>query len=1511
HFELTTAAGTPITSFTAAEVASGVIQFVHDGSDSAPSYKVSVSDGTDTSTPAPANINFTGIDDSARISVSAGVVTVVDSDGDTAADLTVTLEDGYLVFTENTAAQINAGVGTTPLTLKSVKVDTPVGSLTGIVFQLGALSDALSVADSIPVPVQAATNADLESVSVSSGATLSIAGALAANVTVSAGGKLDPTGLNASAGSLTLSSTSELLIAVSSAAAHDRITSSSINLGGATLTLSGTPTVNAGDRFVIVSNTSASALTSTFDGLPEGAQVSDNFLGSGKTARITYQGGDGNDVAIVVDGVYTPTDYVSTSGDNDLTLQLSGGNIQTLSGSTVIDSRPVNSVSAIALNGGAGSDNFTLNLGSGLTIPAGGITINGGESTGDDDKLTIQGGSFATGNFAYSTPGGAADFSGSVKLGGGTINFTGLEPLVVTSAMNAISITLPAGGNPDAALANSGGNSLTLSGSTFETTTFNVASATSVTINGGAGDDSLTINSLSNVAAGAPVKFKGNAGSDALAISVPSSNVIINHAGPDANGYSGSVSLVSISKTIQFEGVDSFSYAPATAATSVTVNLPTTSPKTVTLAESGSNLTFSSLDVLPTTTIAKPAAGGSLTVDMNSGADTLNLNGLTLNGDLSIQGNTGTDDIVDILGDTGVTGNLDIDAEVVIQSAKLTVQGTSLFTGKNITLNNSANDFQGAVAITASGSIQLTDTSAITLDAITVSGSGSATISAQNSVQVTQPISSGLGSLSITSVSGSITAGTNGQIVSGGLATFNAPSGDISLANPNNNFSSVKITKGNTVTLRDTNSFVLAGADVATLLDLTAGTTITQSAAITGTGAFKISGGTTTLSLMNTFTGATTVSSGATLNLNAANTLTSNSITVNSGAMLNVSAAGALPSSATVTVDGGTLNVNANNTVAGLTLKNGGTISGSGTLTVNGPINLEAGTVSAVLAGNGSLTKSTSGTVTLNAASTYSGSTTITAGTLTAGIANALPTATSLTVDATFNQNGFAQTVSSLAGSGTVQLGSGALTVNGSDSTTFSGAINGTGGTLTKSGSGVLTLSGASGYTGATVVDAGGLVVNGSLATASVTLNGTSSLSGTGSIAGSLTANTGTSVSPGGTSIGTLSVGSATFNAGSTLVASANSSSADKLSSAGAVTLLTTGLGVTLNFTATGTFADGIELVLVEGSSRTGTFANYLAKTPYTLGSSDKAWVSYTATKASLFVNVQPTVTLGAGTLSSYTEQHAATAIAPNLVLSDSDSSLENTANYAATVTVSGGDASDALSIDLTPWANLSVTGNGTQALTISALNSSATLADFQAALRAVKFANVSQNPSSAIRTFAFVFNDGAEASLSSSTTSSFTTVNNPPTITGGTNETHTETDSGFTKAGTLSFHDPDSSVLITKSLSVSGTGDISGRPTNSTLNGFMTYSATGGTLNWIFDSGTEAFDYLSNGQQLVLTYTFTVSDGQYSDSEDVVVTITGTNDGPDITVGSSDSDAASLTEGNTGLSTSGTLTVT
>ena len=166
--------------------------------------------------------------------------------------------------------------------------------------------------------------------------------------------------------------------------------------------------------------------------------------------------------------------------------------------------------------------------------------------------------------------------------------------------------------------------------------------------------------------------------------------------------------------------------------------------------------------------------------------------------------------------------------------------------------------------------------------------------------------------------------------------------------------------------------------------------------------------------------------------------------------------------------------------------------------------------------------------------------------------------------------------------------------------------------------------------------------------------------------------------------------------------------------------------------------------------------------------------------------------------------------------------------------------------------------------------------------------------------------------------------INDAPVITDGPDTAPlNETNFALTTSGSLTVTDVDRNEVVTASHALEVTGTSSRTdpvaPTELQLLAMFTVSPTpvlnGSTnsapLTWIFDSGTEIFNYLGAGETLILTYTVTATDDDdepASDTETVEITITGTNDAPGITDGP---DTALLHETNAALTTSGNLTVT
>jgi hypothetical protein len=86
----------------------------------------------------------------------------------------------------------------------------------------------------------------------------------------------------------------------------------------------------------------------------------------------------------------------------------------------------------ITVNGGGGNDRLVVDLSNGTFIPSDGLTFNGGDQTGaPGDRLDLRG--TATTMVTY-LPSPTDPGSGTLLVNGGTINFTGLEPISLSTA---------------------------------------------------------------------------------------------------------------------------------------------------------------------------------------------------------------------------------------------------------------------------------------------------------------------------------------------------------------------------------------------------------------------------------------------------------------------------------------------------------------------------------------------------------------------------------------------------------------------------------------------------------------------------------------------------------------------------------------------------------------------------------------------------------------------------------------------------------------------------------------------------------------------------------------------------------------------------------------------------------------------------------------------------------------------------------------------------------------------
>ena len=361
-----------------------------------------------------------------------------------------------------------------------------------------------------------------------------------------------------------------------------------------------------------------------------------------------------------------------------------------------------------------------------------------------------------------------------------------------------------------------------------------------------------------------------------------------------------------------------------------------------------------------------------------------------------------------------------------VHNALGSLSGSSTITGSGILVlsrtdnTTLSNNITGGVQLLMNDAGVVTMTGANSYTGKTIMWSGGMTVSSFNSVNGGTPLlaTSSLGAPT-TPTNGAIGMGQGSTVTLTYTGTGETTDRILGLAGPTG--SGAILDQAGTGLLKFTGAVnsSASGAITLTLRGSTAGTGEMSGAignSSFATGVTKTGTGTWTLSGANTYTGLTTVSAG----------------TLAEG-VSNAISTGAL------TVDGATaiFNLGASHTdsVGTVTLANGGSITGTGTsaLTSTATFAMQSGSVGAILAGSVGLTKSTAGTVTLSAANTYTGVTTISAGTLVLASSGSIAasSAVDLGTSGTFNvsavSGGFSlASGQTLKGSGTV---TGAITV--------------------------------------------------------------------------------------------------------------------------------------------------------------------------------------------------------------------------------------------------------------------------------------------------------------------------------------------------------------------------------------------------------------------------------------------------------------------------------------------------
>ncbi|MEY2569744.1 MAG: hypothetical protein QOE63_94, partial [Acidimicrobiaceae bacterium] len=270
-----------------------------------------------------------------------------------------------------------------------------------------------------------------------------------------------------------------------------------------------------------------------------------------------------------------------------------------------------------------------------------------------------------------------------------------------------------------------------------------------------------------------------------------------------------------------------------------------------------------------------------------------------------------------------------------------------------------------------------------------------------------------------------------------------------------------------------------------------------------------------------------------------------------------------------------------------------------------------------------------------------------------------------------------------------------------------------------------------------------------------------------------------------------------------------------------------------------------------------------------------------------------PVVTTTSGT-TAYTENAPATVIDGGVTVTDPDDTNIESAQVSVSVNMDSGDM-----LDYTSPGPGGITGFYSAGTGVLSLSGTASKADYQAALRSVKFLSSNDNPAVA-KTIEFKVNDGDLDSNLATKGITTTRVNDAPTVTTSTGNASFTEDSAPTQVDSgITASDPDSDQLQGATVSItsnfsSADGDTLGFSNQNGISG--SYNAGTGVLTLTGNAakadyetalGSITFSNTSNTPSTATrTVSFKVTDTSGADSNTATrdVDVTAHNDAPTAT---------------------------
>jgi fibronectin-binding autotransporter adhesin len=411
-------------------------------------------------------------------------------------------------------------------------------------------------------------------------------------------------------------------------------------------------------------------------------------------------------------------------------------------------------------------------------------------------------------------------------------------------------------------------------------------------------------------------------------------------------------------------------------------------------------------------------------------------------------------------GNATLTGTVNLtDAALITAAAGSSLALNGTISGAEMLTFGGAGNLSASTIATGSAGVNLTGTGTVTFN-----GGSANTYTGLTDVQSgtlvlgkSAGVNAVAGDLTIGNGSGpaTVTLGANNQISDTSLVTMGSQ-GTLNLAGRSETLRELDGVAGSSVQFGG-GSLTVSGIGTSNFAgSLSGGGNLVK----TGSGVLSLSGNN------GGFNANTQIQAGTIAVTGGVQTLGTGTVQISSGAGLEVQGGALLGNSFTIAGngpgagDGAIENTSGNNTLSGtVNLSAASRIqSTSGTLTVSGGVSMGSnaltlgGSGNTVLSGNvtgsGSvgLTKEGSGTLTLsNGGNSFGGTINVNAGTLALGANNVLPDAVSVNLAtlAVLDMNGFADTIRSLSGTGTVQMDGGDLTLTAAS--TFGGQILGPG----------------------------------------------------------------------------------------------------------------------------------------------------------------------------------------------------------------------------------------------------------------------------------------------------------------------------------------------------------------------------------------------------------------------------------------------------------------------------------